>query len=67
MGKKIKATLIAAAIVGGTVLTPAVAEAQQVAVSNVAAQAQLKGGPCPWWVANGYWRVIWYWGTGQCR
>jgi hypothetical protein len=61
--QKIKASLAILAIVGGTMLAPTAANAGPVTDAKIAAAST-----CPWWVANGYWRVIW-WLThpGECR
>ena len=63
MKTKIKATLVAVALTGAMLVSAPAAQAQQAAPLSMAASAT---SDCPWWVANGYWKVIWYWGTGQC-
>lgn len=62
---RFKATVAAVAIAAGIMLTPVAAHAEAPAQTQTV-QA-VKASSCPWWVWNGYWRVIWYAFTYQCR
>lgn len=64
---KIKSGIVIAALTIAAMVVPSVANASTVNTAPVSQSVVTKASYCPWWVANGYWRVIWYWGTGQCR